>query len=123
MHCIGDFVQSIGVALAGALIWWHQVGLGRSTSSKRSALCGTGWKQQAMATEVIGRSELGRVYRVDIASQRPTAVHPTDLFAGRPAVAHCRPDLHLPLCHPGALQHSVYLQLCCICNTSLCSCC
>lgn len=26
IHVIGDFVQSIGVAVAGALIWWHQVG-------------------------------------------------------------------------------------------------
>jgi zinc transporter 2 len=24
IHVIGDFVQSIGVAIAGALIWWHQ---------------------------------------------------------------------------------------------------
>ncbi|PRW39381.1 Cation efflux system related [Chlorella sorokiniana] len=24
IHVIGDFVQSIGVAVAGALIWWHQ---------------------------------------------------------------------------------------------------
>ena len=26
IHVIGDFVQSIGVCIAGALIWWHQVG-------------------------------------------------------------------------------------------------
>lgn len=26
LHIIGDLVQSIGVALAGALIWWKQVG-------------------------------------------------------------------------------------------------
>ncbi len=25
IHCIGDLVQSIGVCIAGALIWWHQV--------------------------------------------------------------------------------------------------
>lgn len=25
LHIIGDLVQSIGVALAGALIWWKQV--------------------------------------------------------------------------------------------------
>ena len=25
LHVIGDLVQSIGVALAGALIWWKQV--------------------------------------------------------------------------------------------------
>ncbi|KAL4423676.1 hypothetical protein ABPG75_000977 [Micractinium tetrahymenae] len=24
IHCIGDLVQSIGVCIAGALIWWHQ---------------------------------------------------------------------------------------------------
>ncbi|KAL4422951.1 hypothetical protein ABPG75_009148 [Micractinium tetrahymenae] len=24
IHVIGDFVQSVGVAIAGALIWWHQ---------------------------------------------------------------------------------------------------
>lgn len=26
IHVLGDFVQSIGVAIAGALIWWKQVG-------------------------------------------------------------------------------------------------
>lgn len=26
IHVIGDFVQSVGVAIAGGLIWWHQVG-------------------------------------------------------------------------------------------------
>ncbi len=25
LHVIGDLVQSIGVAVAGALIWWKQV--------------------------------------------------------------------------------------------------
>ena len=25
IHVLGDFVQSIGVAIAGALIWWKQV--------------------------------------------------------------------------------------------------
>lgn len=24
LHVIGDLLQSIGVAIAGALIWWHQ---------------------------------------------------------------------------------------------------
>lgn len=27
IHVLGDFVQSIGVAIAGALIWWKQVSL------------------------------------------------------------------------------------------------
>ena len=26
IHVLGDFVQSIGVAIAGVLIWWKQVG-------------------------------------------------------------------------------------------------
>ena len=26
IHVLGDFVQSIGVAIAGALIWWNQAG-------------------------------------------------------------------------------------------------
>ena len=26
LHVIGDLVQSIGVAVAGVLIWWNQVG-------------------------------------------------------------------------------------------------
>jgi solute carrier family 30 (zinc transporter), member 2 len=27
IHAVGDLVQSVGVAIAGALIWWHQVGV------------------------------------------------------------------------------------------------
>ena len=32
IHVLGDFVQSIGVAVAGALIWWKQVQLLRMSS-------------------------------------------------------------------------------------------
>ena len=41
--CIGDFVQSVGVAIAGALIWWHQARVAgvrlRSCSALSWAVC------------------------------------------------------------------------------------
>lgn len=30
LHVLGDLVQSSGVALAGLLIWWHEVRGGRT---------------------------------------------------------------------------------------------
>lgn len=40
IHCIGDLVQSIGVCVAGALIWWHQVRANGVVSWQRALAAG-----------------------------------------------------------------------------------
>lgn len=97
IHVIGDFVQSVGVAIAGGLIWWHQVGGGPSEAwREREGMCrrAQGGSVGPMAQSLAGpiSSRKGRVGNVH--AQTGT---------GLPRVGAALPLLcavrELPICH------------------------
>jgi hypothetical protein len=108
IHVIGDFVQSIGVAIAGALIWWHQVGragVGKPVVVggwltclwERGGGCSTAGQQHGLQARTLTSPIL---HRPHISLFSP----PT--HAGRSSLVHRRPHLHLPVCNPGAVDHA-----------------
>lgn len=135
IHCIGDLVQSIGVCIAGALIWWQQVRTDK-------AGVGGGLLQQKLAGRALalgvcrrwqpvpaGHGAAGAAWGstpppppptaciwspLSFASQAvvifSTCLLPCPAAAGRPALGAGRPHLHLPVCRPGAVDHGRHQQ-------------
>ena len=131
VHVIGDLVQSIGVAVAGALIWAHQV-RAHGWLAHRADGCSSAdvhpapaaWKRAGGGSAGLCRRQLPqaaprrampsallpscrpsrslvRALSVSPSSPLPSIPSRLPFAAGRPALVHCRPHLHLPLCHPG----------------------
>lgn len=117
--CIGDFVQSVGVAIAGALIWWHQarvagVRLCSCSAPSWAVCCGVpvcsalAWPAQATA-EHVRAYLLFHWFQSCLQCRmltRCNAPHLPSHTTGRPALVHRRPHLHLFVCHPGAVDHT-----------------
>lgn len=104
IHVIGDFVQSIGVAVAGALIWLHQVRQRRRPAAWGAASTPP-WRSAADPCS-SPRPPAATTPLLCPPSPALACCPPPAAAAGRPSLVHRRPHLHLHVCRAGAVDHA-----------------